>query len=165
MDNIVLQAILSESGSHNFWIKSVGIPGQKPDLHAMFTLPNLTVEFARQPNSIEIGDILFIHRIGISKIIYVAKCHSAAREATAQEISQRPFMERWPWTMELHSLTPTYGRVWAQYNVKPFTLVRQYNQLFPGEKQKLGSLQYGSGELKISPKFGEFLLQKIMDIH
>jgi hypothetical protein len=164
MDNISLQSILLGSASRTFWIKTIGIPGEEPDLHQLFTLPNLTVEFARQPNSIEIGDILIIHRIGIGKVVYVAECKSPAREVTVQEIREHPFMEHWHWTMELRNLTPIYGRHWAENDVKPFTLVREYNELNPTDKQNLGSLKFGGGHQQISSKFGEFLLQKIMDI-
>ncbi len=164
MDNISLQSILSEKGSRSFSIKTIGIPGEEPELRQLFTLPNLTVEFARQPNSIKIGDILIVHRIGVAKVVYVAECQSAAREATAKEIIEQPFMDHWHWTMKLGNLAPIYGRHWAEYNVKPFTLVREYNRLYPHDKVRLGALQFGSGHLNISPEFGAFVLQKIIDI-
>jgi hypothetical protein len=164
MDNISLQSILSGSASRTFWIKTIGIPGEEPGPHELFTLANLTVEFANHPNSIEIGDILIVHRIKVSKVVYVAECQSAAREVTAQEIKEHPFKERWHWTMELRNLTPIYGRQWARCEVKPFTLVREYNRLNPTDKQNLGGLQFGRGHLQISSKFGEFLLKKIMEI-
>jgi hypothetical protein len=164
MDNLSLQPILSQSATQNFWIKTIGVPGQAPDPHQLFTSEKLTVEFSSRPDSIEIGDILFVHRIVLAKVVYVAICQSAARQVTAQEIRLHPFKEHWCWTMELLNLTPMYGRVWAIHKIKPFTLVNRFNELFPEEEQNLGSLQYGSGHQRISSKFGAFLLQKIVDI-
>jgi hypothetical protein len=164
MDNSTLQSVLSDSTRRNFWIKTIGLPGKEPDLHELYNQSSLTVEFSRQPFSIEIGDILIIHKIAISKVVYIAECQSAPREVTAEEIKQQSFKEHWNWTMGLRNLTPIYGMCWAKYNIKPFTLVKRYNELFPKDKQSLGSLQYGGGHLQISSKFGTFLLQKIMDL-
>jgi hypothetical protein len=164
MDNITLQSVLPGSQRRHFWIKTMGIPGKEPDLRELFVGPDLTVEFSSQPFSIEIGDILIVHKIVVSKVAYIAECRSAPREVTSEEIKRHSYKQRWNWTMDLRNLTPDYGRYWAKYNIRPFTLVKSYNELFPMDKQKLGSLQWGGGHQQISSKFGAFLLQKIIDI-
>ena len=74
MDNDRLQLVLSGSKRRNFWIKTMGIPEKEPDLHELFNEPDLTDEFSNKPTSIEIGDILIVHKIVISKVAYIAEC-------------------------------------------------------------------------------------------
>jgi hypothetical protein len=162
MDNDSLKSIMLGGDLPTFWIKPVGIPDEEPNTKALYTQANLTVEFSRSPEDVEIGHILIVYRIGISKVIFVAECLSMPREVTSQEIERQPWKERWPWTIEVRNLTPTYGRNWANLNIKPFSLVKNFNKLYPEDPQNLGSLQFGNDKLKISPDFGAFVLRKIM---
>lgn len=162
MDNETIMKVLIDNQKRTYWIKPIGIPGDEPDLRAVYTQPQQTVEFSSKPDSIRLGDILIVYRIGVSKVIFLGECITEARPVTPQEISRQPWKSRWPWTVELRNISPSYGKVWSRMNLKPFSLAEDYSLLNPEDKLNLGSLQFGSDKLAVSTGFGEYVLRKIM---
>ena len=71
---------------------------------------------------------------------------------------------RWPWNIEVRNLTPNYGAQWAKHSLKPFVLAKDYSELNPHDKVRLGSLNFGSDKLRLSPGFGKFLVSRIMEL-
>jgi|LakMenEpi03Aug12_release.lakeMendotaPanAssembly.Ray.scaffolds.fasta_scaffold807383_2 hypothetical protein len=162
MDKLTLEPILLSRSNRQFWIKPIGDPGKAPDLLSVYKTDRIRVDFAKSPNGIEIGDILLVYKIGVSKFVYCAECLDEPREATSAEKVREPWRERWGWSITAHNLTPQYGAKWSQYNLKPFHLVEQFNKLHPDKRQTLGSLKFGSDKLKISSLFAQFVIQKII---
>lgn len=164
MDNDTLHTIVISANTRNFWIKPVGIPGEEPDLHAMYTQLTIPINFSKRPDTIEIGDILIVYRIMVSKVMFIGEWQSPEREVTDTELHQHPWKERWPWVADLQNLSPIYGGKWSRFNIKPFSIIKEYNKIYPGDRQNLGSIQFGSDKLRVSSKFGTFIIRRITDI-
>lgn len=165
MDNSILNNLLQDSSERQFWIKPWGHPERSPDEEEqVFDVPVITINFAKQPNGVQVGDILIVHRIKVSKLMFVAEITSSPHYATDAEIKKNPLLERWKWSVETRNLTPVYGSQWFEHSLKTFGLAKEYNKLNPQDQVKLGGIQFGSDKLKVSESFGEFVIKEIMQI-
>lgn len=164
MDNASLSEALRDSDRTQFWLKPTGLPDKPPDTHAVFDQARVPVEFAKRPRAMGIGDVVILYRIGVSKLICVARCLTEAEYVTERELQREPWRERWPWSVEARNLTPRYGSVWNQFQLQPFVLVAEYNRIHPEARQTLGSLQRGQDKLLINRQFAEFLIQRVIDL-
>lgn len=163
MDNESLNQILLNSGNRQFWIKQWGHPDLSSDEgQQSFDFPIITVGFARNPRKVNVGDILIVYRIKVSKIMFVAESVTSPKHATDEELRNNPLFKRWPWSMDVRNLTPTFGTRWNMYSLKPFALADEYSRLNPQDKVRLGSLNFGIGNLRISEGFGKFLIKEIL---
>ncbi len=74
MDNEALNDVILDADARQFWIVLWGDPEHSPDEDSQ-VLDELAYDqgFAVNPAAIKKGDILFVHRINISKIIFVAE--------------------------------------------------------------------------------------------
>jgi hypothetical protein len=72
LDNARLEQILHDGRSRTFWFKPVGIPGTLPAEEDSLHQGRVSIEFAKEPSAVEIGDVLFVYRIGVSKLLYIA---------------------------------------------------------------------------------------------
>ena len=162
MDNEALNDLLNFT-ERQFWIKPWGHPDRSPDEEQQsFDDPSITIGFAKQPNGIRIGDILIVHRIKVSKLIFVAETVASPVRATEEQMKVNPLFRRWPWNIETRILTSTYGAQWSRYSLKTFALAEEYNDLNPQDQVNLGSLKWGADKLRISERFGKFLIKEIM---
>lgn len=125
MDNETLLELLSQSDKPHFWIKPLGDPDRPASEKERFTDGEIRLNFAKQPTGVEIGDILFVHRIKAAKMIFVAETITDFRKLNATELMREPNLERWPWIIEVKNLTPGLGRWWRECSLKTFTLAAQ----------------------------------------
>ncbi|MCW5959817.1 MAG: hypothetical protein KIS76_06605 [Pyrinomonadaceae bacterium] len=161
MDNANLNDLILNSDDRQFWLKPWGNPDRAPDEEEQFfTSSKLTIGFSKQPNAVEIGDILIVHRIKISKIMLVAEVISSVHHATDEKKKKNPLLNRWAWSVEAKNLTPEYGAQWFEHSLKTFALANEYNKNSP-DKVKLGSIQFGNDKLRIPEEFGKFVIKEI----
>lgn len=162
MDNKNLNDLLLNSNGRQFWIKPIGDPERSPDEEKqIFDDSTVHIDFSKQPSGVNVGDILIVYRIKVSKLMFVAEVVSSPHQATADDIRKYAWKERWNWSIESRNLTPTFGAQWFDYSLKPFTLAEEFNNLNPQEKVNLGSLKFGSDKLHVSENFGKFLIKEI----
>jgi len=162
MDNANLNDLLLNSGERQFWLKPWGNPERSPDEEEQFfTSTTLTIGFSKQPNAVEVGDILVVHRIKVAKIMLVAEVVSAPHHATDEEKKKNPLLKRWAWSVEGKNITPSYGAQWFEHSLKTFALAEEFKKLNPEEKFTLGSINFGNDKLRIPKSFGEFVVKEI----
>ena len=162
MDNDALNGILNTSGKQ-FWLKPWGHPERSPDEEQQsFDSPSITTGFTEQPSGVNVGDILIVHRIKVSKLIFVAETVASPVKSTEEQIRANPDYERWLWNIDSRILTPTYGAQWDRFSLKTFSLAREYNDLYPQDKVNLGRIQFGGDKPRISDGFAKFLIKEIM---
>lgn len=163
-DKEALSQVIKEANRRQFWIVLWGDPQHSADEDAqVFDQPIYDQGLARKPESMRLGDILFVHRIHISKIIFVGEIIDAPRKSTSEEIEKESWRKRWTWSVQLKNLTPTYGLHWRESAQRTFALKDQYNELNPHDQVNLGRLQHGM-YVKISEGFARFLLNEIIGI-
>lgn len=161
MDEETLNELLLNMDGRQFWVVLWGDPELDPYSETMnFNEPVIEHWFPMHPASIKPGSILFVHRIHFSNIIFVAETISLARRVTDEEIRNNPQHERWAWSINTKNLTPTFGMLWRELNLKTFVLSREYNELHPEDRITLGRLNFGA-PARISSGFARFLLKKI----
>lgn len=162
MDNSRLENMLHDGRSRTFWFKPVGIPGTVPTAGESFHQERLRIDFAKEPAGIETDDVLFVYRIGVSKLLYIAECLTAPQQATPAEIEREDWRARWRWYIEAQNLSPEYGAVWSRQNLKPFRMAAEYTAIDPGAPQSLNGLKYGSDKLRIVRPFAEFVVRQVI---
>lgn len=164
MDNDALNAVLSDAHNRQFWIVLWGDPTHSPDEDAqIFDEPFIDHGFSREIRSLKIGDILFVHRIKISKIIFVGEIISELRKSGIEEAEKEWWRKYWSWSVTLKNLTPTYGTHWRKRARKTFELRDIFNELNPRNPVNIGRLLFGS-HVQIPEKFAKFLLNEIMSL-
>ena len=162
MDNNALNAILSDAHNRQFWIVLWGDPTHSPDDDAqIFDEPFYDHGFSREVRNLQIGDILFVHRIKISKIIFVGEVVGEPRKSRADE--KEDWRKHWMWSVALKNLTTTYGIHWRRRAQRTFALKDQFNELNPQNPVKIGRLLFGS-HVQIPESFARFLLAEIVNI-
>jgi hypothetical protein len=162
MDEDALNDLLNKSGKQ-FWIKPWGHPDRAPDEEQQsFDSPSITIGFTEQPSGVNVGDILIIHRIKVSKLIFVAETVASPMESTEEQINANPDYGRWTWNIDTRILTPTYGAQWSRFSLKTFALAKEYNDLYPHNKVNLGRINFGGDKLRISEGYAKFLIKEIM---
>jgi hypothetical protein len=161
MDNEALEQVLVDAGKRQSWIVLWGIPEHSPDQdQQVFDGPIYDHGFPRNPKGLKIGDILFVHRIRVSKIMYVGEVISLPRKSSAQEIESEPWREKWSWSVATKNLTPEYGSKWRKRGEKTFDLSKRYNELHPNEPVKISAIMFGT-HVRIPRAFAEFLIGNI----
>lgn len=161
MDNERLEPILTDGSNRTFWLKPVGLPGSRADGQEYWDADPLRVDFAVRPVAVEVGDVLLAFRIGDSQLIYIAECVAGMREATLEEIERSTNRARWRWYIEARNLTREFGRLWQQYDLRPFQLVAEYNALHTAEPENINGLAFGRDKLRVSRPFAEFVIRMI----
>jgi hypothetical protein len=162
MDNEVLNAILSDAHNRKFWVVLWGDPTHSPDEDAqLFDNQFYDQGLTRDVRNMKVGDILFVHRIKISKIIFVGEVVAEPRKSSLDESEKEEWRKKWTWSVALRNLTPTYGLQWRKRGQRTFTLKDQYNELNPQSPVNIGRLQRGS-HVQIPVAFAKFLLNEII---
>jgi len=162
MDNETLNDVIRDADARQFWIVLWGDPEHSPDEDSqVFNEPAYDQGFAVNPTAIKIGDVLFVHRIHVSNIIFVAETVALPRKSQEDERMEELWRKRWQWSVETKNLTPTYGAYWKRYSLKSFDLAKEYNKVNPQDHVNLGRLKRGS-YVSISEDFAKFLLNEII---
>ena len=161
MDEEFLNRILQDANNGQFWIVLWGYPELSADEgKQVFDEPVYDEGLTRNVPDTRIGDVLFVHRVHVSKIIYISEVIEPPRKSTAQEIEKDAWRKRWTWAIRARNLTPEYGRYWNRCGERTFNLAREFNELHPDGPVNIRRLNYGS-HVKIPRHFAEFLLIKI----
>lgn len=164
MDNENLKKVLEDTENRQFWIKQWGDPDRSEDYELQSTTDlEIPIDFSKQPISIQIGDILIIHRIKLAKIMFVGEVLSEVHKSTAEELKKEPWREKWQWRLYTKNLTPNFGNQWREHFLKSFALASEYNQTNPQDKAKLGRLNFGA-HVRVPENFGKFIISKIMNL-
>jgi hypothetical protein len=168
LDNTNLDQLLNDVSERQYWLKPIGLPGlplERPGVpverRELFPQLELEMHFAVHPVIVTIGDILIVFRTGASRLVFVAECLEDARESTPEQQQREPFRQRFPWFMGIRNLTPEYGEAWQRFNLKPFSLVREYNKLHPNDRASIGRIQFGGDKARIPRLFAESLIRRI----
>jgi hypothetical protein len=164
MDSFELTELLQDRTEKQFWLKPMGIPDTPIGDHPEAANEMVRADFAKNPSDIQIGDILFAYRIGISRLLYMSQVVTEPKEATPDEIAKETWRDRWRWGISGRNLTPLFGADWRRNDLAPFALAREYNALHPKDEQKLGPIQHGRDKHKISKGFSEFIIRRIIDL-
>jgi hypothetical protein len=164
MDSAALNPLVVNADDRQFWIVLWGEPDHSPEEDTqVFNESHYDHGFAVNPAAMKLGDILFVHRIHISKIIFVAEIVASPRRSTEEEKRKESWRQRWQWSIETKNLTPTYGTYWKRYAVKPFDLAKEYNKANAHDKVNLGRMNFGN-YVRISQGFAKFLLNEIIGL-
>jgi hypothetical protein len=162
MDNAELNDVILNAAERQFWIVQWGDPDHSPDEDTqVFNLPAYEQGLPKNPKTMRVGDILFVHRIHVSKIIFVAETVAPPRKSTEEESRRESWRQRWKWSVSTKNLTRTYGAYWKRYEVKAFDLAKEYNKLNPQEPVNIRTLNFGN-YVRISEVFAKFLLNEII---
>lgn len=161
MDKESLKEIMADAHNRQFWIVLWGYPERAPDEDMQIVNePFYDEGLTRNVQDMKIGDILFVHRIHISKIIYVSEVIMPPRKSSVEESEGEEWRKRWTWSVRAKNLTPEYGQYWRTWGERTFTLANQFNELHPHDSVNIRRLNYGS-PVKIPHAFAQFLLDKI----
>jgi hypothetical protein len=165
MDNARLEQVMQNERNRQYWVKPVGEPGTQPRDNETFHEERIIIEFPRRPSGVKIGDILLIHRNGVSQVVYIAECISVPRQTTPDQIEREPWRENYPWYVEVQNLTPEYGSVWNLHDLKTRGLSEEYNSSNPDTIPILnGSYLRGHDKLKVKRPFAEFVMRRIAEL-
>lgn len=164
MDNEALNGVMLDIGGRQFWIVLWGDPEHSPEEDVqVFNEPVYDQGLARKPGGMKVRDILFVHRIHISKIIFVGEVIAAPRISSAEESKKESWRRRWKWSVQLRNLTPVYGKHWRRYAERTFPLKDRFNELNPQDQVNIGRLQHGL-HVEIPEAFAKFLLNEIIEL-
>ena len=164
MDNETLGELFGDSRKSQFWIKPWGDPDRPADERESFGDPDIRLMFAKQPTGVDIGDILFVHRIKAAKLACVTEAMTLAKTLTSDELLREANLKRWPWRIDGKNLSPKFGWWWRECSLKTFSLATEYSEINSNDRVNLGSLNHGNDKLKISQEFAKFLLDRIIAI-
>ena len=164
MDAIKLEQLLLDRRERQFWMKPVGDPSNPPAPGTSYRLPIIRIDFAKPPTAVQLDDILIVYAVGQSKILYVADCYVPLPEATEDEIQREGWRKRWRYSIRGRNYTQEYGERWSDFNLRPFDLLKQYNNDYPMDIQSLGALQHGQDKQRISSGFAHTILRRILEL-
>lgn len=162
MDNANLNELSANTKGRQFWVKQWGDPAKSEDFELQSTTEiEIGIDFSQKPNSIQIGDILIIHRIKHAKIMLVAEVTSEPNLATGEDIKKDYWREKWNWRIETKNLTPVFGSQWKEQSLKTFALAKEYNEANLQDEVKLGRLNFGK-HVRVSEDFAKFIFKEII---
>lgn len=147
----------------NYWLKPIGSTGNFISRTMKFSKPNEQLHFALNPKSVKIGDILITYAVGYKKILSVYRVSSGV-------LNTGIVGDRWPYFVFGENLTRYYGNEWDKYNIhisdeKQFFINRTKMNATPSGKNSYGTLQQGGDKLKLTKEFGDYLIDKIVEIN
>jgi hypothetical protein len=164
MDSAALDSLLADGADRQFWLKPIGPPRDHPDWDApddrAWSHSPIEIHFARNPARVAVGAVIIAYRVRYQKLIYVAQRLPLAEWGPA-EVRSEYSRRRWPYLIKGRNLTPEYGAVWNRYNLRPFELAREYNERYPDQPARLGSILRGNDKTAIPRPFAEYLIRCI----
>lgn len=113
-----------------------------------------------RPSGVKKNDILICYAVGHSNILSIYKVKSEIKSTGIEN-------DRWPYYVVGENLTPYYGQNW---NKQDITITNQKNEVKKlgkflvtpsGAENTYGSLMRGADKLRLTPEFGEYLVNKI----
>ncbi len=160
------------SDTIDFWLKPIGVTANPVTEDRTFDTIDDKLNFSKlRPNGVKPNDILIAYGVGTTKILSIYSVTSFPKSATDEEIEEDDWLERWPWYVMAHNLTPNFGATWAKHNLYINSIKDEYLSANPNEAitavggQTLGALNYGKDKLKLSTNFAKFIIDKIVAIN
>lgn len=147
----------------NYWLKPIGVSGENIPWNRVFDEIDSDLHFSKlKPRGVKKNDILICYAVGHSNILSIYKVKSDVKYTGNKN-------DRWPYYVVGENLTPYYGQNW---NSQDITITNQKNAVIkqgkfnitPSGKNSFGSLMRGADKLKLTPEFGEYLINKIAKI-
>ncbi len=150
-------------GKVNYWLKPIGVSGDFISFDQVFDEIDSNLHFSKtRPTGVKVNDILIAYAVGHKNILSIYRVKSEVKTTQIKN-------DRWPYFVVGENLTPFYGQEWSSYNIgisnQRDELVK--NRLFdvtPSGKNSYGSLMRGADKLRVTPEFGQYLIDKIVKI-
>lgn len=169
-DLISLSKLTSQlNGTINFWLKPIGVTDNPVKEDELFNVIEDRLNFSKQrPNGVKTNDILIAYGVGATKILSIYCATSYPLVVTELEKEKEDWLNRWPWYVTAHNLTPIFGENWSRHNFYINSLREEYLSINPNKPitavggQTLGALNYGKDKLKLSPDFAKFIIDKVV---
>jgi hypothetical protein len=154
---------LNLSTKTNYFLKPIGSSGNLISVDSKFNIPLEQLHFSKYPRSLKLGDILITYAVGYKKVLSIFKIISETKNTNIEG-------DRWPYFVMGENLTRYYGNEWNNYNIhitteKNIFIDNTKMNATPSGKNSYGSLQQGSDKLEITREFGDYLINKIVDIN
>jgi HKD family nuclease len=146
-----------------FWLKPIGVSSDIISINRVFDEVDSDLHFSKlEPKGVKKNDILITYAVGHLNILSIYRVKSDVKN-TGQD------SDRWPFYVVGENLTPFYGQNWNSQNI---TITNQKNEILnkalfditPSGKNSFGSLMRGADKLKLTPEFGQYLVNKVMRI-
>lgn len=147
----------------NYWLKPIGVTGDAISFDIVFDEIDTDLHFSKlKPVGVKINDILISYAVGHKNILSIYRVKSEAKSTGKKD-------DRWPYYVIGENLTPFYGQEWSQYgigisNQKTEVLENGLFNITPSGKNSYGSLMQGADKLRITPEFGQYLIDKVVKI-
>ena len=147
----------------NYWLKPIGVSGDFISYDRIFDEIDSDLHFSKlRPKGVKINDILITYAVGHKNILSIYRVKSGVKNTGIEN-------DRWPYYVIGENLTPFYGQEWSKYNIgisnqKDEVLNNNLFNITPSGKNSYGSLMRGADKLKITPEFGQYLIDKIVKI-
>lgn len=147
----------------NYWLKPIGVSDNIIPWSRKFDEIDSDLHFSKiKPSGVKKDDILIAYAVGHKNILSIYKVKSELQHTGNDN-------DRWPYFVVGENLTPFYGSEWNNQNI---TITNQKNEVLkigkikvtPSGKNSFGSLMRGADKLKITPEFGQYLINKIVRI-
>ena len=115
-----------------------------------------------KPVGVKIDDILISYAVGHKNILSIYRVNSEVKSTGIEN-------DRWPYYVVGENLTPFYGQEWSNYgigisNLKTEVLNNNLFDITPSGKNSYGSLMRGADKLRVTPEFGQYIIDKIVKI-
>ncbi|MFP9114763.1 restriction endonuclease PLD domain-containing protein [Flavobacterium sp. RHBU_3] len=166
-----LTFLLEEKGNYygigskaTYWLKPIGVSGNPISKDRAFDTLEEPLHFSKlKPKGVKVGDILICYAVGHQNILSVYRVKSGILNTGDPN-------DRWPNYVIGENLTPFYGGLWIQYNIKATNqraevLNKGLFNITPSGKNSYGSLNRGADKLRITTEFGEYLLSRVSTIN
>jgi len=147
----------------NYWLKPIGVSGAFISHTRIFDEIDSDLHFSKQrPKGVKINDILIAYAVGHKNVLSIYRVKSEVKTTSKEN-------DRWPYYVIGENLTPFYGQEWSNYNIgisnqKDEVLKNKFFDITPSGKNSYGSLMRGADKLRITPEFGQYLIDKIVKI-
>ena len=158
------------AGTATYYIKVSGVTERPilPEDRQPFDEPHTTLDFAKQPNNIRLGDCLLEVAVGGKCFLPYYACASAAFERTEQEQEANEDLRRWPYYVFANNLSLNYGSNWFKAPIYYDPVVAEFKRSHPsisvtqaGKDHFMPAMQMGHSYIPVTREFGEFVRKTI----
>jgi HKD family nuclease len=154
-----------------YWLKPIGVTGNPVKEGEKYNDDPERLEFSqKKPSGVHKDDIIIAYGVGTGRILSIYQVLSTEPDyASREEIEEEEWRERWPWSVEGKNLSKKYGSIWWKMDLYITSLAKKFvhDLKMPVTKagsNTLGALNFGKDRVKLSPEFGNYLVNLIFDI-
>ena len=153
-----------------YYIKVSGVTDRPilPGDREPFDEPHTTLDFAKQPSNIRLGDCLLEVAVGGKCFLPYYACASASFERTPEEQEANEDYRRWPYYVYANNLALDYGANWFKAPIYYDQVVADFQREHPdirvtkaGKDHFVPAMQMGNSYILVTREFGEFVRQRI----